>query len=401
VLQTVARDHAAALASVDRALQLVGDDPAYDELHANFLEPRTFVLQNLDQWPQAELALQQSREFGLRTGRPDRATWASAAVLRYCLGQWDDALAELGSDAADHPGLVYSWMRERWSALLVHGVAALIAGRREERSTAARHLREGLALPIENLMDRENQDFLVAAHALSLEQGGEIRPALSRLAGILPRGANEMTLVHQWLPDLVRLALAAGDEPLAQTAAQARAREAAAETRPARAAAASLRCHGLLEADPGRLEEAVAHYRTIGPAVELPAALEDLAVVLAGRGHQQEARAALNEAVTRYEAMGARWDIRRADGRLRPLGIRRGGRGRSSSRAAYGWEALTPTEVKIAALVARGDSTPDIARGLFLSRRTVQTYISHILTKLDAKSRVDIVREAVRQGAAP
>jgi DNA-binding NarL/FixJ family response regulator len=40
----------------------------------------------------------------------------------------------------------------------------------------------------------------------------------------------------------------------------------------------------------------------------------------------------------------------------------------------------------------------DIAQEMFLSRRTVQTYISRILTKLDAKSRVEIVREAVHQG---
>jgi DNA-binding CsgD family transcriptional regulator len=38
---------------------------------------------------------------------------------------------------------------------------------------------------------------------------------------------------------------------------------------------------------------------------------------------------------------------------------------------------------------------------MFLSRRTVQTYISHILAKLGAKSRVEIVREALRQGVAP
>jgi hypothetical protein len=55
---------------------------------------------------------------------------------------------------------------------------------------------------------------------------------------------------HQWLPDLVRLAVAGDDMPMAQTAAQACEAEAAAETRPARAAAASLRCRGLLEADP-------------------------------------------------------------------------------------------------------------------------------------------------------
>jgi DNA-binding CsgD family transcriptional regulator len=96
--------------------------------------------------------------------------------------------------------------------------------------------------------------------------------------------------------------------------------------------------------------------------------------------------------------MQAQWDIRRAEGRLRPHGIKRGARGRRTPRAVTGWGALTPTEVKIAALVARGDSTPDIARGLYLSRRTVQTYISRILTKLQAKSRVDIVREAFRQG---
>ena len=70
-------------------------------------------------------------------------------------------------------------------------------------------------------------------------------------------------------------------------------------------------------------------------------------------------------------------------------------------RATSGWEALTPTEVKIAALVARGDSTSDIARGMFLSRRTVQTYISHILVKLEAKGRVDIVREALLRGVSP
>jgi DNA-binding CsgD family transcriptional regulator/tetratricopeptide (TPR) repeat protein len=401
VLQCAGREYTAALASIDRALELAGDDPAYEELRANFLEPRAFVLENLDQWQQAELALNQSREFALRTGRPDRATWASAAVLRYWFGQWDDALAELGSDTGDLPGLVYSFLRERWSALLAHGVAALIAGRREQRTEAERHLREGLALPIENLVDRENQDFLVAAHALSIEQAGDTRQAMLQLAQLLPRGSNEMTLVHQWLPDLVRLALAAGDEQMARTAARACQEEAAAETRPARAAAASLRCHGLLESDPGRLQEAVAHYRAVGPAAELPAALEDLAVVLAERGQETDARAALNEAVGLYEGMQARWDIRRAEGRLRPHGIRRGVRGRRGARPTSGWAALTPTEVKIAALVARGDSTSDIARGMFLSRRTVQTYISHILTKLDAKSRVDIVREALRQDVSP
>jgi len=390
----VRRDHVAAIDYIDRALQVVGDDPGHPDLRLYALNVRIFALQNLDRWPEAELALRQARSFAQRSGSLDQATRVTAAVLRYWLGQWDDAQAELGSDDTD----AYAYLRERWPALLVHGVAALIAGRRDQRAAAGQHLRLGLALPIQILTDRENQDFLVAAHALALEQGGEARQAMLRLAVILPRRDGEMTLVHQWLPDLVRLALAVGDRQMARAAAQACQAEADAETRSARAAAASLRCHGLLESDPDRLRDAVAHYRSAGPAVELPAALEDLAAVLAERGQHDEARVTLHEAVGLYDGLQAAWDIRRADGRLRPYGIRRGVRRRRGPRATSGWAALTPTEVKIATLVAGGAATPDIARGMFLSRRTVQTHISHILAKLGAKGRVDIVREALRQG---
>jgi DNA-binding CsgD family transcriptional regulator len=397
----IKRDHAAALDCTDQALRVLGDDPGLADQRSYALEVRIFTLQNLDRWPEAEAALRRTREFALRSGSSDHATWATAAVLRYWLGQWDDALAELNSDDIDAPGLRYTFLRDGWPALLVHGVAALIAGRRQQRAIADRHLTAGLALPVEILTDLENRDFLVAAHALALEQSGKPGAAMLRLAGLLPRRDGEMTLTHQWLPDLTRLALAAGDRALALAAVQACQQEATAETRPARAAAASLRCHGLLDADPERLAEVVAHYRTIGPAAELPAALEDLAVIQAERGHATDARAALSEAVGLYEGMQARWDIRRAEGRLLAHGIRPRAPARRAPRATHGWAALTPTEVKIATLVSRGDSTPDIARDLFLSRRTVQTYISRVLTKLEAKSRVDIVRETLRQGISP
>jgi len=398
------RDHGAALGYLDRALSVTGDDPAHQNMHLYILTVRIFALQNLDQWTEAELGLRQAREFAAKTGIPDQSTWANAAVLRYWLGQWDDALAELGDSDSDRDGgSAHGYLRERWPSLLMHGVTALIAGHREQREEAAVELAAGLALPIENLTDRENRDFLVAAHALALEQRGETGQAMQRLATMLTRGEGEMTLVHQWLPDLVRLALAAGDQAMAQRAAQVCAAEAAAETHPARAAAASLRCQGLLESDPGPLAAAVTHYRAVGPAAELPAALEDLAVVLAARGRSADASAALTEAIALYEGMQARWDIRRAQSRVRPhglgLGLGRGGRPRRrSTRATSGWAALTPTEAKVAALVARGASTSDIAQEMFLSRRTVQTYVSRILTKLDARSRVEIVREAVRQG---
>jgi len=396
---SIRRDHPAALGYIDQALDVLGEDPGYADLRSFALDGRIFTLENLDRWPDAEQALRQAREFGQRSKSPDHA-WAVAAVLRYWLGQWDDAVAELGSDDQNAPGLTHSFLRERWSALLVHGVAALIAGHRDQQATADEQLRRGLALRVHAVPDRENQDFLIAAHALALEQSGETRQAVEVLGTILPRRDGEMTLIHQWLPDLVRLAVAAGDSQTARAATRACQAEAAAETRPARAGAASLRCQGLLLADPGPLREAVAHYRAVGPAVQLPAALEDLAVVLAGHGQEAEAKAALNEAVGQYEGLGAAWDIRRAEGRLRPYGVRRGARGLRAERAATtaGWGALTPTEIRIAGLVAAGMSNPDIASQLFLSRNTVQTHVSHILAKLGAKGRVEIVREALSHG---
>jgi DNA-binding NarL/FixJ family response regulator len=44
--------------------------------------------------------------------------------------------------------------------------------------------------------------------------------------------------------------------------------------------------------------------------------------------------------------------------------------------------------------VATGRSNPDIAAELVLSRSTVQTHVSHILAKLGARSRADIIRHA-------
>jgi DNA-binding NarL/FixJ family response regulator len=87
--------------------------------------------------------------------------------------------------------------------------------------------------------------------------------------------------------------------------------------------------------------------------------------------------------------MDAVGDLRRLQGRVRPYGIRRGPRA-MSRRPATGWAALTETERTVVELVAEGRSNPEIATRLFVSRRTVETHVAHILSKLELRSRVDV-----------
>jgi DNA-binding NarL/FixJ family response regulator len=51
---------------------------------------------------------------------------------------------------------------------------------------------------------------------------------------------------------------------------------------------------------------------------------------------------------------------------------------------------LTPREREVADLVAQGLTNREIAKHLFLSERTAQNHVQHILTKLDLSNRSQI-----------
>ncbi|MEZ0352620.1 LuxR C-terminal-related transcriptional regulator [Mycobacterium sp. pR1184] len=67
-------------------------------------------------------------------------------------------------------------------------------------------------------------------------------------------------------------------------------------------------------------------------------------------------------------------------------------------RPDAGWPSLTPAELDVVRLVCEGLGNKDIAARLFVSPRTVQAHLSHIYTKLDLTSRVQLVREAANRG---
>jgi DNA-binding CsgD family transcriptional regulator len=66
------------------------------------------------------------------------------------------------------------------------------------------------------------------------------------------------------------------------------------------------------------------------------------------------------------------------------------------SRPPTGWASLTPTELQVAQHVATGQSNPQIASALFMSRATVKTHLSHIFPKLGVTSRAELAAEATR-----
>jgi DNA-binding CsgD family transcriptional regulator len=281
----------------------------------------------------------------------------------------------------------------------VHGLQALIAAHRDDRATLDRQLALFDDLLPGMIAHHDDGDDFRKAQALVAERTGQIHVALDVLASSVRRrdsGGHDRDLQYD-LATVVRLAVAAGDREIARWATERCDREAELVSGPFVAAAAH-HCHGLLDTKAADLRLAVDGYRAIGATPALAGGLEDLAVVHGMRGEVQDALTAYAEAVELYQGLGAVCDLARARSRVRPYGV--GGGPHGDTRPAFGWYALTPTERRIARLVADGLSNPDIAAELFLSRRTVQSHVSHILAKLDVRSRAEIAKEAARHPEA-
>jgi DNA-binding CsgD family transcriptional regulator/transcriptional regulator with XRE-family HTH domain len=390
-------DEHAMLAAVQRGLAVVGDRPDTVELRAVLLASRVASLNTLGRAAEVPQAIQEALAAAERDGSPRRllAIRLVAADVYYFSGRWDDALAELAVAAE----LLHADLR---SALWWHGTAALVAAHRDDRDALAAHLASLDGVDIGTA--ERSAAWLQAARAVAAEADGDLHQAFDALLAICthPDSTSRSAPVldedsRVWLPDLVRLALTLHNHGLAEAYTRACCAGADTDARP-EVAAVALHCRGLLDGDPVTVGAAVRAYERADLIPYQAQALENQAVLLARHGDLDAARAAYDAAAETYVLLEAAADLRRAAARLRGLGLRHTHH-RIRRRPATGWDALTPTERKVAALVAEGLSNPETAARLRISRRTIETHVAHILAKLGGRSRQDIARLSPAPGA--
>lgn len=262
----------------------------------------------------------------------------AGAVHGYWTGQWKAATEEVRSILRDQPETSPYLLRTPGVMLLVHGLAAMIAGHRGEGDHARSFLlaatRQSFPRSADAEFDPDAAGFLMAATALLAEQEGRPEHALDALTPILdpyyPAGVR-----HQWLAQLTRLAMCTGDRERAALAADA-VQDADDSQTAGDAYAVAAHCQGIVTENPDHILAAAAYYRGTDRVLQTSRALEDAAELLAKSGRLDDARAAFRDALTTYTRIGAGWDVRRAEARMRPYGIRRAGIARAGGEATNG-----------------------------------------------------------------
>ncbi|MFI1995148.1 AAA family ATPase [Actinoplanes sp. NPDC020271] len=128
-----------------------------------------------------------------------------------------------------------------------------------------------------------------------------------------------------------------------------------------------------------------AHLLTSSPMrLEHARVLTDLGAALRRANQRAAAREPLTRALDLADRGGMRLIARRARQELLAAG------GRPRRTVVSGPGALTPAEHRVAVLAALGHSNKQIADRLYVTRRTVETHLTHIFQKLSLTSRAQL-----------
>lgn len=286
------------------------------------------------------------------------------------------ANAEEGLRLADALGL------DSGIALVSTALAAAWMGDEDACVAAAERAHE-LASARQLRMVAAGADWALGLLALA---SGRPADACVRLSALAPGGRSDHQVMRLWAtPDLVEAAVRADSPDGCGPAVAELARWSAGSGLPAPAAALR-RCQGLLGQD-----DPVTEFRAavdLSPHGDRPLerARSELLLgeALRRARRRSESRVHLRAALDAFERAGAAPWAARAAAELRASGET------ARARDAGPQDTLTPQERQIARFAGAGESNPDIAAKLFLSRRTVEYHLHKVFTKLGLASRTEL-----------
>ena len=200
--------------------------------------------------------------------------------------------------------------------------------------------------------------------------------------------ARELGLRHPvlacWRAEAVEALVALGDTTAARPLAAEHARLTQRLGTPG-ACGAGLRTTARCAAEPLPLLERAVTTLAASPArLEHTRALVDLGAALRRSNRRAEAREPLRLALEQADRGGMHRLAGRARAELNAAGVRP----RRSARS--GPDSLTPAEHRVATLAAQGHGNRAIAERLYITKRTVETHLTHAFQKLDITNRAQL-----------
>jgi DNA-binding CsgD family transcriptional regulator len=261
---------------------------------------------------------------------------------------------------------------------------ALVEAHRGEADAARSDAEEGLRLCLlnEDLLDASCNGAVLGFLELSLSDPAA---AIARLEPVLEflqaMGAAEPGVIP-CVPDAIEALVALGELERAGQLLSAHEEHGRTLDRPW-ALATAARCRGLLAAARGdqpasmaAFEGAMEQHVRLGMPFELGRSLLALGEAQRRFKQRRAAGGSLQAALETFERLGAPLWAEKARADLARIG----------SRATSPGE-LTPTEQRVAELVAEGQTNREVADALFVSVKTVEANLSRIFQKLGIRSR--------------
>ena len=318
------------------------------------LVAQAWVAVHLGTWSVAVPAADEGLRLAEETGQPFFPTWAQETQALIAVARGDAARAEALLASVERDAVVCASPAMMQIAVHARGSGALSAGRHDEAFALLRRLND----PSDPSFHPVGQGWAIADLAEAAIGSGQVDEVRTIVAG-LERVAG--TMPSPWLHIGLRHARAVlSDDGAAEALFQA-----------------------ALDADLTRWPLARARLQLAYGSW------------LRRQRRVAESRTPLRAARDGFDALGLSSWAERARQELRASGEV------SRSRSADAFDQLTPQELQIAQLAARGLSNREIGQKLYLSHRTVGFHLYRIFPKLDITSRTQLAGALATGQVAP